>query len=176
MEIYNKESIVIGLNKTTNDFIECIKTYNSHSFEATPDGKWSAGQNLEHLYRAIKPVAMAFGLPVFIPRLLFGKANRPSKTFNGLLEKYNGKLATGGRAGARFVPPPVAFVQKEKLATKFEKQKDKLIKKVNRFSEIELDKYILPHPLLGKLTFREMLFFTIFHNEHHLHTLQQRNL
>lgn len=31
----------------------------------------------------------------------------------------------------------------------------------------ELDKYILPHPLLGKLTIREMMYFTIYHVEHH---------
>jgi hypothetical protein len=32
---------------------------------------------------------------------------------------------------------------------------------------------VLPHPLLGKLTIREMLYFTVYHGEHHrLHTEQ----
>lgn len=176
MEIYNKETIATGLNESAAAFINHINKLSSQTFEAAPDGKWSAGQNLEHLYRAIKPVAMAFGLPKIIPRLLIGKANRPSKTYNELQQKYNAKLAAGGRASKRFAPPPVLFSQKEKLIIAFEKQKNKLVKRLNRFSEKELDKYILPHPLLGKLTFREMLFFTIFHNEHHLHSLQQRGL
>jgi hypothetical protein len=30
-----------------------------------------------------------------------------------------------------------------------------------------LDLLILPHPLLGKLTLREMLYFTLYHVEHH---------
>ena len=39
----------------------------------------------------------------------------------------------------------------------------------------DLDVYILPHPLLGKVTLREMLYFTIHHNEHHLELLQNRS-
>ena len=31
----------------------------------------------------------------------------------------------------------------------------------------DLDAVLLPHPLLGKLTVREMLFFTVYHVQHH---------
>jgi len=50
-----------------------------------------------------------------------------------------------------------------------------LFSKLDKFTENELDRYILPHPLLGKLTLREMLFFTIYHIEHH-EKLIKRNL
>jgi hypothetical protein len=30
-----------------------------------------------------------------------------------------------------------------------------------------LDEYLLPHPLIGKLTIREILYFTIYHNLRH---------
>jgi hypothetical protein len=43
----------------------------------------------------------------------------------------------------------------------------KLCLSLDTYSEDELDQYILPHPLLGKLTLREMLFFTIYHVKHH---------
>ena len=33
--------------------------------------------------------------------------------------------------------------------------------------EKDLDFYVLPHPLIGKLTLREMLFFCIYHVQHH---------
>ncbi len=42
-----------------------------------------------------------------------------------------------------------------------------LCSKLEKFDEIERDTYILPHPLLGKLTIREMLYFTIYHVAHH---------
>ncbi|HRH60621.1 MAG TPA: DinB family protein, partial [Chitinophagaceae bacterium] len=50
---------------------------------------------------------------------------------------------------------------------------DSLCKRVNNKPEDELDVYILPHPLLGKLTLREMLYFTIYHAEHHLKNVEE---
>ncbi|QLH34686.1 MAG: DinB family protein [Cyclobacteriaceae bacterium] len=47
------------------------------------------------------------------------------------------------------------------------KEVNRLAAKLNRFSEAELDLYILPHPLLGKLTLREMIYFTCYHVQHH---------
>ena len=59
------------------------------------------------------------------------------------------------------------------LIRRYEKEKNKLIKRVQQYDENALDHYILPHPLLGKLTMREMLFFTIHHNFHHLHLIRK---
>ena len=42
-----------------------------------------------------------------------------------------------------------------------------LLSAVEKWDETELDQYMLPHPILGKLTVREMLFFTIYHNLRH---------
>src|SRR5579859_3509649 len=44
---------------------------------------------------------------------------------------------------------------------------EELGRRVATWSEIDLDRYRLPHPLLGKLTVREMLFFTVQHLAHH---------
>ena len=54
-----------------------------------------------------------------------------------------------------------------KLQDAVDKQITRLSEKIDRFSETELDQFILPHPLLGKLTLREMIYFTIYHVEHH---------
>jgi hypothetical protein len=39
---------------------------------------------------------------------------------------------------------------------------------MHTWSEDDLDNHRLPHPLLGKLTVREMLFFTLYHIQHHM--------
>lgn len=39
--------------------------------------------------------------------------------------------------------------------------------RVDSWTEQDLDTVLLPHPLLGKLTVREMLYFTIYHAQHH---------
>ena len=140
----------------------------------SPNGKWSAGQNLEHLIRAIKPLQLAYALPKFVLTVLFGKTNRPSLTYDELVIKYKTKLTEGGKASGPFIPPAVSFEKKDKLIEKYAEQKQELITKIEKQSEADLDKYILPHPLLGKITLREMLYFTIHHNEHHLELLKNR--
>ncbi|MBK7609450.1 MAG: hypothetical protein IPI18_20745 [Saprospiraceae bacterium] len=39
------------------------------------------------------------------------------------------------------------------------------------FSEAEIDRYLIPHPLVGKITMREMFYFTVFHAGHHQNNL-----
>jgi len=171
--ISDKASIIKGLSAAVDEVNNYVIGLSKQEFEFAPPEKWNAGQQLDHLIRSIKPLNLAFALPLFILKMKFGLTNRPSKTFPGLVEKYERKLIEGGRASGRFVPEPVAYETKEKNCNLYAREKEKLNSKVNRFSEETLDKYILPHPLLGKLTLREMLFFTIHHNSHHLNLMRK---
>jgi hypothetical protein len=175
MQIQDKPQIISALSEKVDAFNNYISLLNKEQFEAAPNGKWSAGQNLDHLIRSIKPLQLAYGLPKFALNILFGKTNRPSRTYEELVAKYKTKLAAGGKASGPFIPPIIRFEKKDELIEKYTEQKQRLISKVEKQSEIHLDKYILPHPLLGKLTLREMLYFTIHHNEHHLDLLKSRN-
>ena len=49
-----------------------------------------------------------------------------------------------------------------------------LVESIGLWSERQLDRCQLPHPLLGPLTVREMLFFTLYHNRHHLDGVRRR--
>lgn len=169
-----KPQILSALNEKIDAFNNYIEPLSKEQFERTPNGKWSAGQNLDHLIRAIKPLQLAYGLPKFALLILFGKTNRPSRAYDELVTKYKTKLAAGGKASGPFIPPVISFEKKVSLIRKYKEQKQKLIAKVEKQDEKDLDTYILPHPLLGKVTLREMLFFTIHHNEHHLELLKNR--
>jgi len=46
---------------------------------------------------------------------------------------------------------------------------------VRRWDEAALDRYQLPHPILGKLTVREMLYFTLYHLGHHAQIVAARH-
>lgn len=176
MQIHDKPQIIAALNEKVDAFNEYIASLNKERFEVSPNEKWSAGQNPDHLIRAIKPLQVAYSLPKFALAILFGKANRPSRTYNELVIKYKSKLAAGGKASKQFIPPAVSYENKDALIEKYDKHKQKLVTKIEKQSEADLDKYILPHPLLGKLTLREMLYFTIHHNMHHLELLKSRSL
>lgn len=171
-----KQEIIHKLFQNHRDFANLVSQLNDKEFMFCPAAnKWTAGQQLDHIYRSVSPVLLAFTFPKFVPSMLFGKAIKPSMDYNSLIEKYHFKLKSGGIASGRFLPKSIKFEQKEKLRKDVLKTVSKLIRKVEKCSEQELDKYLLPHPLLGKLTFREMLYFTIYHAEHH-HLLTMQNL
>ena len=156
-------------------FISFINALGEKEFTRSTNGKWTAGQQLQHILLAVKPLNQALYLPPFMLRLLFGKANRPSKSFDGLVQKYKAKLEQGGRASGRFVPKAVVIQQRAPIAARLQKSVQLLSRQVVGFSEDQLDSIILPHPLLGKVTLREMIYFTIYHVQHH-HEATKRNL
>src|SRR5437867_1885139 len=72
MSIHNKEEIIYSLNEKVDAFNHFIFSLNKEEFEAAPQGKWTAGQNLDHLIRAINPLQLAFVLPkIFLIEILF---------------------------------------------------------------------------------------------------------
>jgi hypothetical protein len=162
-----KQEIQNKLLENHKTFVQLVVSLNDNDFLFSANGKWTAGQQLDHIYRSVAAVKQALILPKFIIRLIVGNANRPSKDYEALVAKYKLKLEAGGRAAGRFVPKPVESDQKIKLKDKLLKTVDSLCKKIDKYNEKQLDYYILPHPLLGKLTIREMLYFTIYHVEHH---------
>jgi hypothetical protein len=131
------------------------------------NGKWTAAQQLEHIKRATAPVAMALMVPKWLLRWRYGKPNRPPRDYVGLVKRYKEKLEAGGRASGRFVPPAVPASAVDATVADIRRIIASMTKRVSKWSEEELDAYLLPHPLLGKLTVREMLFFTIHHTQHH---------
>ncbi|MFI5205468.1 MAG: DinB family protein [Candidatus Paceibacterales bacterium] len=162
-----KQEITDKLTSNHRTFADLIVSLNDRDFLHALPGKWTAGQQLDHILRAVSPLTKILALPKFMIKLIFGKANRPSKDYENLVKKYHAKLESGGKATGRFIPSLVEPVQKEILKNKLLRAVARLIKNTDDYSEQQLDAYILPHPLLGKLTLREMFYFTIYHVEHH---------
>ncbi len=169
----NKQAIKTLLQTSFAEFTAFIDTLSDHRFIVSPEGKWSAGQQLDHLIRSAKPVNTAMKLPRFLLRY-FGKPAARSRSYEEIREAYRKVLGHGAVATRPYIPPVTEASQRAGLQLAFQQQADKLLKQIDKWSEEELDKYQVPHPLLGKLTIREVLYFTAYHNHHHLHTLQLR--
>src|SRR6187551_2553187 len=119
MQIHDKPQIISALNENVDAFNNYITPLTKEQFEVCPNEKWSAGQNLDHLIRAIKPLQLAYSLPKFALAILFGKSNRPSCSYDELVLKYASKLAAGGKASGAFIPPVIGFEKKEMLIKKY---------------------------------------------------------
>jgi DinB superfamily len=148
-------------------FVAYISSLSEQDFHFAPAGKWTAGQQLEHIYKSLTPLTKALKVPSFLLKWNFGTANRPSRTYDEVVARYKDRLLTAGVAPARFAPAPVRVADRDALAKKVLDQTELLIKQSKKFSEKQLDTMILPHPLLGKVTLREMFHFTAYHVVHH---------
>ena len=148
-------------------FSKEIDSLSVDEYEFSYQNKWNAGQHLDHIIKSVAVLTKAFGVPKFILKSKFGVANRVSRTPEALIERYLEKLKTAKPTPSRFQPEIIDFYKKEKTIKKLHKLVGRLCKRAIKYSESDLDFYILPHPLLGKLTLRELLYFTSYHVKHH---------
>lgn len=165
-----KERIIEELQKGFEEVTASAKTATQSTFFAKQDLKWSAANNIEHLILSVKPLKLAFRLPKFI-FFYFGTPNRPIRTYDELVTKYLEKLSAGGRATSAFTPR-FNYQEKDLLLSNFNSMNNEFIKSLARWKEEDLNRYLIPHPLLGKLYLREMLYFTIYHTQHHLKAIK----
>lgn len=172
--IFTKEEILTSIEDSFSSCARFVAAQNENEFTITPGGKWSAGQHLEHLIKTTKPVNMALGMPLILVRWMFGKPNRAERTYDELVKKYKGKLSAGAKAPPIFIPPKISFEQRAQKLDQFLALKEKLKKSIAVLPADKISGYLLPHPLLGKLTLREMLYFTIYHTQHHLAIIKNK--
>lgn len=163
------------LSENHNSFVEFITSLTNEEFINCKNEKWTAGQQLEHIYLGIKPVRQILSLPKFLLKIIWGQANREGLNYEDLVKKYLHKLEKGGIATGRFIPKTVNIEKRQILKIELKNEVISLCSKIDKFTENQLDKFVLPHPLLGKLTIREMLYFSIYHVEHH-EELTKKNL
>lgn len=76
-----KNEIIEALRENHNAFIAKLQTLSEQAFLASPANKWTAGQHLEHIVLSTAPLVLGLRMPKFLLRLAFGKANRPSKSY-----------------------------------------------------------------------------------------------
>jgi uncharacterized damage-inducible protein DinB len=166
--IHNGKEISAALLRNWQEVQQTIEGLSDEQFTRQAEGKWSAGQHLEHLLRSAQPLRKALTYPKFVIRLVAGKPNRATRSFDDVHQRYLEKIKQGGAASGKYIPPAVDISRKASLLRDYAKEGELMARNLDRnWDEQSLDNYLLPHPLLGKVTVREMMFFTVFHTEHH---------
>lgn len=139
---------------------------------------WSPADNIRHLLKSNRPVLRALSTAKVLLLFRFGGGLRPSRTYSEVRERYLARLAAGVTAG-RFAPKPLGSSdqtdeQRKTLMADLDQVSESLTGAVSGWREWQLDRLHLPHPALGRLTVREMLFFTLYHNLHHVQNVRRR--
>jgi hypothetical protein len=171
--------LVTALQAMVGEGAAFVDTLGDATFFAPQGDRWSPAEHIRHLRKGSAALAPALKLPLFVLELRFGRHRGASRTFLEMHETYKKALAAGAQAGS-FAPTPEPVTPSDPVARRAKILHDWL--RTNRalcdaasgWSEAKLDKAQGRHPVLGMLSVRELLEFTIFHTTHHLKLVQSR--
>jgi hypothetical protein len=153
------------------EFVEVTDKLSEDQFKQQVDGKWSVAEVMQHLYLSARPVARLMAGPreVFSQ---WGQAEMPSRSYETIAAIYQKALTLRRQAPPSMSPRPEDMqVEKTVIIDRFSGIYQALTEAANGWSDDDLDLLLIPHPLLGYLTVREMLYFTSTHTQHHLRLL-----
>lgn len=148
------------------------------AFFALQGKAWSPAEHIRHLRKSSAPLVMALKIPPFLLRLRFGGHAGPSRRFAEIRDRYRGELTAGATAG-RFTPRPESAPanpadRRREIMNSWIAVTVDLTGAMAGWSEAAVDRHQLPHPILGTVTVREMLAFTVYHTAHHLCRIEER--
>lgn len=175
---YTTHEIVAALSDVRAQSERYWGAMETPAFLAPIGDAWSPAENVRHLTKSMRAVTTGLVVPTFALWLRFGRHRGSSRSFREIREIYQARLARGASAG-RFAPSARAMSddpdgERHRIMTEHAAAVDRLTSEMKKWSEPALDRYRMPHPLLGPLTVREMLLFTLYHNQHHVAVVQRR--
>ena len=168
-----KDDIVLQLEEKHQTLLNWLEKQEGNKWELGPKNKWTTGQQTLHLLQSIKTLNKALSLPKFILKYKFGKSNRDVRDYDTVINRYHERLKdvqgrTFGPSKNMKIPK---LKEKQYLLDRIQTENKKLQYKTNKWTDQQLDSYILPHPLLGKMPVREIIMWTAYHVEHHTNSL-----
>ncbi len=143
-----------------------------------PQGEyWSPAGHVRHLAKSERAVAKGFEQPKVL-LLAFGRSKNGSRPYEEVVKLYRSALDAGGQAGpfgpSDRVPDLAEEDWRRQIMEHWDEAGQRLRKALLRWSEEQLDRYRAPHPLIGKLTLRELAQWNLYHNTHHARRIAER--
>lgn len=165
----NKQELSNLVKESHQDLINFLIAQPEDLWEKSVDNKWTTGQHIKHVVGSLKALNKGLSYPSFILRYKFGKCNRPTRSYEEVTGKYEAKLAKNKDMAKKFNGKiaVVSIDQKEVLIEDFQLQLENLLKQIQKKSDKKLDTLLLPHPLLGKMTLREIMMWLAYHTNEH---------
>lgn len=167
----NKDQVIQGLLDSHKSFWDtAIKIPNP---EISNNDKWSVCQTVEHINIALVRLDIFLTLPKDTIYSQYGASNNGSASFEEFNEICTNTFSKKIKATEGFIPQLEISYDINTLIFKGIELLEKLIINLKNWSEEDLDLYNCPHPVFGKTTVREILYFSIFHANHHNQTIKK---
>lgn len=170
----NKSEIINNLNIAHSEFWNTA--IQSPNPSISINNKWSVSQNVQHINIGLLRLNNFLELPKSSIETNFGLSERASLNNESITKLFNNAFEKGVKAPSAFIPDLNLETSLDELINQGKKSLNILISNLQSWSEQELEVYNCPHPFLGKVTVREILYFTIYHVKHHHETIKNMNL
>ena len=174
-EPYTQDELLAALRQMNTAIAHYFATLSTEQFFQGSEEVWSAAHHVQHLTQSNKPVAMGLAVPKLLLKIVaLGKSPQASRSYSDIRTLYRQTLATGTvRATGRYAPKLESSNQTAIIQT-FADAAESVVATAAKWHDSDLDEYALPHPVIGQLSVREMLFFTLYHNSHHLEGVRSK--
>ncbi len=167
-----KEDIKIALQLIFDDINTYLKNVDSSSFKKSKNGKWSIAQNIDHLTLSNSITTIGLSMPIFALNTLYKKPTRNAWNYDEVVWQYQLKLNSGAKAPLPFTPKLSIVPIRSILERNWKNSFKRLLSNLDKWTDSDLDTAYISHPLLGVLSVRELMYFTVYHNRHHFETIQ----
>jgi hypothetical protein len=177
---HTRDEIVQAITEVEAEVAAFFASLSPAEFALRVDQAWTPAEHLRHLNTSVAAVAAGLGVPKLLLRLRFGRARAPSGDYPQVMQRYQEALSRGGTASGKYVPKAEdlpeseAEARRQQIQARWTEVNRRLREALERWTEHDLDRLRMPHPLLGPLTVREMLLFTLYHNRHHVEAASRR--
>ncbi len=161
----NKSEIIANLNDSHTAFWETAMQLPNPTIPKNE--KWSVYQNIDHINIGLLRLGNYLALPKAQIETLCGLSERRSTTYEKLVKIYLNAMSSGIKATEPFIPELNLNGNMEEVISNGKNLLKALLSNLDDWTEEELDLYHCPHPALGTITVREVLYFTIYHVQHH---------
>jgi hypothetical protein len=170
-QIYSRQEILAEIHQLTEEYNAILSSLTKDALKDKIPGKWSIAEHIEHLINTNTVTALAFLMPKSALGMTFGKQSGSSRSIESLIHEYQYAIVKGAGSPLLYVPK-IPLLRKSMLTQLFNSSIQAIEQVTATWTEEELDTYLLPHPILGKITAREMLGLTAYHLYHHLNIIK----
>jgi hypothetical protein len=169
----SKQNWLAELIHTHTRLMEYVEALPDADLIWSEEGRWNALQQIKHVYLCLSTISQALSSKEYIEQK-FGRIDRPTLTYDEVIERYKSGLAAGGKAPDRFVPDSsLKPSQKDEIIGELNNMLLNIQKQLESYSDDECNSLVLPHPFVGKLTIKELFFLMTEHANIHRNSIDR---
>jgi nitrate/nitrite-specific signal transduction histidine kinase len=175
--MHNKSEIISALQTQKLEIPAFLSVIPTNQFFDRIGESWSVAHHLQHITNATNRVAQGLANPGVLPKR---EPATPTRDFATLHQTYLDTLKDTPGETLRQFGSRVTLEEhqdldayKTQLISSFAHAISNFNAALETFDEANLETLGMPHPLLGLISTREMVFFTVFHNAHHQNGIQK---